>query len=258
MTPQEELAWQQLEEENRSMNLDLQRTRNNQSVISAFSGSDNANLIQYQLDFSDEKEYIDHLLRGHIIKKGDNGIEYWAEPTDPTSKTLTDYGVERLMNIINFYLSRNIILSNYKHEVIDDKMKDIGWEISDTIFLEYEYIFYQPKVIDYVRRDLEQIVEIIKKAKSKDIAKIKITEMIRNYREEAHRAFKKNLRQYPLLVRVLIDQIHSAYNRALGGEERASLRKVMSVSQNQNTDAQGRIMVPQVKKSGGVLGFLRT
>jgi len=256
MTPQEEMAWEQMEEENRSINLDLQRNRNQSSTISAFSGSDNSNLIQYQLDFSDEKEYIDHLLRGHIIKK-ENGNEYWAEPTDPTSKTLTDYGVERLMNIINFYLSRNIILSNYKAEVIDEKMKDIGFEIADTIFLEYEYIFYQPKVIDYVKRDNAEITKILQRQKTPEESRAKLTEMIKGYREDAHRASKKNLRQYPILVRVLIDQIHSAYNRALGGEERSSLRKVMSVSQNQTTDTNGR-NIQGTKKSGGVLGFLRT
>lgn len=201
--------------------------------MSIFAGSEAGNLIQYQLDLSEEKEKIDHLLRGHELKRDAEGNEYWAEPSDPLQKSLTNYGVEKLMNIVNFYLSRNIILSNYDNETIMSKMKDIGWEISDTVFLEYEFIFYKPRVKDFIERDKKLIKAIIDKY-PKPIAKKKILHLIKRYDSLSDIYFRKNCRQYSIICRMLIDAIHSAYNRALNGEERASLRKAMMVHQNQS------------------------
>ena len=120
----------QLDDENKNLHLENSQLKREVGHTSIFAGAINENLIQYQLDLSEEKEKIDHLLRGHVIKRDQLGTEYWSEPDDPTSKSLTNYGVERLMNVINFYLSRNIILSNYDQETIDNKMKDLGWGLA--------------------------------------------------------------------------------------------------------------------------------
>jgi hypothetical protein len=46
---------------------------------------------------------------------------------------------------------------------------------------------------------------------------------------------KKN---YPILVREIVDIVHSAYKRALDGAEKRSLREMINVSQNTSTSAQ--------------------
>lgn len=43
---------------------------------------------------------------------------------------------------------------------------------------------------------------------------------------------------YPMLIRQLVDIVHSAYLRALNGGEREALRKAINVSQNLNNDPQ--------------------
>lgn len=261
MEPQVENYIKQLEEERNYNNLENTRTKSqNMGMVSAFAGADNSNLVVFQLDLSEEKEKIDHLLRGHVIKRDKGGNEYWSEPDDPTQKSLTDYGVEKLINIINFYLSRNIILSNYDAVTIDNKMKDIGWELSDAIFLEYEHIFYKPKIEDLVKRDLDKFLKLRLRYHSIDFyfniennvweyGKLnndeerclqEISLILQTYPDEVERIFSKNKRQYPLICRLLIDSIHSAYLRAWKGEERATLRKVMMVTQNQSDSGGGQ------------------
>lgn len=56
---------------------------------------------------------------------------------------------------------------------------------------------------------------------------------------------------YPILIRELIDVVHSAYLRALNGGERESIRKMISVNQNQNTqdgNMMGGMMQQQKQK----------
>jgi hypothetical protein len=45
-------------------------------------------------------------------------------------------------------------------------------------------------------------------------------------------------KDYDMLVNELKDIVHSAYKRALDGAEKRSLREMISVSQNSNTNAQ--------------------
>lgn len=241
MEPQVENYIKQMEEERNYNNLDNTRLKSqNMGMVSAFAGADNSNLVVFQLDLSEEKEKIDHLLRGHVIKRDKGGNEYWSEPDDPVQKSLTDYGVERLMNIINFYLSRNIILSNYDSTMIDDKMKDIGWEISDSIFLEYEYIFYKPTIEQLLERDVDKFYKLyIKYYNDRERLLKELSLILQSYSDEIQRIYDKNKRQYPLICRLLIDSIHSAYLRAWKGEERATLRKVMMVTQNQSDNSGG-------------------
>ena len=90
-----------------------------------------------QLELGEELEKIEHLLRGHIIKRDEQGIQYWDEPEDDNFKPLNDYGVRILMKTISMYLSKRKLLSNYNEEQIAKRMEDFGIEIADLIFMKY-------------------------------------------------------------------------------------------------------------------------
>lgn len=162
----------------------LQRDYSQSSQFSGQSYQDN--LIQWQLDLSEELERIEHILRGDVIRHNNEGKEMWMEQTDDSLKPFNEYGVQLIMNIINFYLNRNTVLSNYSEEMIDWKIKDLGDEIADMIFMKYE--------------------------------KMGMDTME-----------KKKL--YPMIVREILDTVHSAYLRALHGGERESLRTARHVTQ---------------------------
>lgn len=54
--------------------------------------------------------------------------------------------------------------------------------------------------------------------------------------------WKDNLekrKNYPMLMREMIDIVHSSYNRALGGKERESLREARQINQNEQLTPQG-------------------
>lgn len=154
---------------------------------SIFGSNDEQNLIQYQLDLKEELERIDHILRGHELKYDTDGNLKWFEPTDDSMRPFNDKGVQIIMNIISFYLNRNTLLSNYTDDMINWKMKDLGDEIADLIFMKYEEMGMTT-------------------------------------------AEKKKL--YPMMVRQVVDAVHSAYLRAMAGGERESLRTARSVVQN--------------------------
>jgi hypothetical protein len=69
---------------------------------------------------------------------------------------------------------------------------------------------------------------------------------------------KKN---YPMLVREVIDVIHSAYKRALDGAEKRSLREMVSITQatSHNTDGRGVVInnQGQANRERGLLNPMR-
>ncbi len=101
------------------------------------SGQEN-NLIVWQLELDNILERIEHLLRGNIIQEdGQGGIKI-TKPTDTRLIVLNDYGVQLIMNFISFYLNRNTILSNYREERIFEILHDLGYELGDLVYINYE------------------------------------------------------------------------------------------------------------------------
>lgn len=107
-------------------------------ISTAFLGEDTQNLIKWQLDIKGELEEIEHLLKGHRLKRDENGNEHWVEPTDPTEKLLNDKGVQEILKILRMYLNKNTILSNYDQIVIDQRLKQFAERLADLIFMSYE------------------------------------------------------------------------------------------------------------------------
>ena len=229
-----------------------QALKQQHSQVSGYmTDSEKDNLIKWQLDLEKDKEKVYHLLQGHKLKYDDKGNLTWHEPEDVAHKPITSYGVDQLMEIIEFYLSRNTLLSYYEEETINWKMKDLGDEIADKIFMEYEHIFYRPTISELWNRDKKKIEKLKEKYES-DPKKLKLLYAIlkKRYAEESEQIFKKNIKQYPMICRLLTDTIHSSYLRALDGGERESLRTARYVTQTDSGASQP--FYPGV--SGGSMG----
>jgi len=97
----------------------------------------NDNLIQWQLELDTILERIEHMLRGDK-PTWESGSVVWKPPIDDKEKILNDFGVAEIMRVLSNYVNRNTILSNYKEEVINEKMFDLGNELADLFFLKYE------------------------------------------------------------------------------------------------------------------------
>jgi len=67
-------------------------------------------------------------------------------------------------------------------------------------------------------------------------------------------------KEYPMLVRKMVDIVHSSYKRALKGGERRSLREMIQISQSHQMMAQGGMTVSptgQPTKTRGLLNPMR-
>lgn len=164
-----------------------------------FSQANDNNLIVWQLELDNILERLEHLLKGDIVQDDGEGNIVYTAPTDKTLIILNDYGVQLVMNIISFYLNRNTILSNYDDDRIKNILYDLGNELADVFYINYE--------------------------------QMGMTTMEKKSR-------------HGILIMNILHTIESAYNRALMGGERDSLRSA-------------RVVTQSITPSGNVFGFPR-
>lgn len=237
--------------------------QNTHAQASVFAGSKPQDILQWQLDLREELDRLYHILCGHVIKYDLDGNAYWGEPDDYNAKSLTKYGVDQCMSIISAYLNRNVILSYYETiEFINSKMKDISDELTDKFFFEYEHMFYSPTMEELYKRDLHKIAELRVKYRN-DATALKMEEWKLHLAQKEERKWilMKSSRNFALLHRLIVDTIHSAYLRGYRGEERKTIRQIISISESRSQF--GGLNNPQMMTGGkpmakkGLLSWLR-
>ena len=123
---------------------------------SSYQGQEDPNLLLYQIDTGEMLGKIEHFLRGEYIATDKDGNEYWAKPIikvkiKPTDKKETeiidtalilfnDYGVNAILSIIGNYIDKNTILSFYDEMRINEILADLGDELANFIYCNYEII----------------------------------------------------------------------------------------------------------------------
>jgi len=190
----------------------------NYGQMNLFNQENEENLIKYQLDMRDILDRLYHLLKGDVLKEDAEGNILYREPESPESKPFNEFGVQLLMNIMQFYLNRNTILSNYDDDTIKWKVYDFGIEVSDLIHNRYDEMMITIKTDNQEELDLH---------------------------------VSKKLKLYTMIVKQLVDTVHSAYLRAYHGGERESLRTARTVTQNEplgyRHQMSGGSTIPQVQ-----------
>ena len=130
---------------------------------SSYNKPDEANLIEFQIDTGEMLGKIEHFLRGEYIATDIEGNESWAKPkieiemeVEKTIKgkkvkikerqeiintdliLFNDYGVNAVMSIIGNYIDKNTILSFYTEMRINEILADLGDELANFIYCNYE------------------------------------------------------------------------------------------------------------------------
>jgi len=240
------------------------------------SGGANENLIQWQLELDSILERVEHMLRGDKPKY-ENNILIWQAPRTHRERVMTDEGVFELMRLLSLYLNRNTILSNYREDVINDKMYDLGNEVADLIYLKYESFFPIPTFEECFREiyedeykgDFEVVIcknghYGLKTKEKNDFGEFeKVTQLPIEIEQKVkltlHKWSLEKRKVYPMIVRQLVDSVHSAYLRALHGGERESLREARQINQTESL-SQGGVTLNnygQQRKERGVLNPMR-
>jgi hypothetical protein len=160
---------------------------NIQRAPTMFHEENSENLIKWQLDIKEELVRIEHLLRKHVPKIDEEGNTYYADALEE-NQLFNEQGVNEIMNLLAWYLNKNIILSNFSEEDIKLRCKQFHQVLTDFIFNNYE--------------------------------RFGLTD-------------KHKIKHYPMVVMNITNTVESAYNRALNGGERESLRTARTVQQTE-------------------------
>jgi hypothetical protein len=227
-------------EEERKRSGDLARANHGQ--MNLFNQENEENLIRWQLDLKEDLDRLYHLLKGDILFEDDDGNVFYKSPDSPDLKPFNEFGVQLIMNIMSFYLNRNTILSNYDEEVINWKVYDLGYEIADLIHNRYQEMMLTLDVESEIKELTGYIPRRLKNGKlvvgltysNGKIVYEELDDSIMEYIDDiVTDHLREKLKLFPMIVRELVDTVHSAYLRAYNGGERESLRTARTVTQNE-------------------------
>lgn len=223
-------------------------------------------LAESQLDCNKTLTEIYHLLKQDILKPAEDGTIDWHPIEDAKERSLTDLGVDRIMQVIKSYVNKETLLSNFDEDQIRRRMLEFSYALNANIFMKYELYFRKPtfeectqilksrleerrKIKRYAKEVLGLIID--EKQIEKEILKEiegRIEYEINKIRQEK---IRQNLREYELLFVQLKAIVEAIHNRAWKGEERGSLRRHTNIS-----EVIGNRM-PMPKSDGGMFKWIK-
>ena len=118
--------------------LETQQMMMSQYASQVYSLGGKQNLIEWELDFSEEIEKIAHSLRCDIWIIDKEGNQYWIENPDKSKVILNELGVNDILRKIVTLVNKNKTLSYYTIDEIKERVRMIGHEISALIYKNYE------------------------------------------------------------------------------------------------------------------------
>jgi len=209
------------------------------------------NLAETQLDVESIIEKIYHLLKQDVLKPNmeKDGKLDWFPIKDIKQRALTDWGVDRIMQVINFYINKDVLLSNFDEKQINRNMLRFCVELNDLVLLKYQLLFRQPSFDECKeilkgrledkkklrRYAIEILGKEVTKEQEKEIEKQILNEIENRIEQEIAKIKeeqrKEKLREYGLLMAQLESIVYATYNRAWRGEERGSIRRHTNISE---------------------------
>lgn len=108
------------------------------SAPTFFKNEEQDNLIRWQLDIHEELQRIEHLLRKHIPKTDKDGNTYFVEPPKE-DQIFNETGINEILNLLAWYLNKNILLSNFREEEIKIRCLQFHRTLTDFIFNNYQH-----------------------------------------------------------------------------------------------------------------------
>jgi len=204
------------------------------------------NLAEAQLDVEETLTKINHLLKQDVLKTNDQGMLEWKPIDDAKKRILTDEGVDKVMQVMQSYINKETLLSNFDDKMIARRMLEFSLAFSALIFLKYEIFFRSPSMLEckeILEERIKQKVEVKKMTASifkKDFDEEQIEKEILEEIEPRmdyeiakikSEQTKINLREFEMLFTQLKALVESTHNRAWKGEERGSLRRHFNISE---------------------------
>lgn len=206
----------------------------------------NKTLAEAQLEAEKIMANIYHRLNQDEYKPDANGIFQWKEISDKSKRTLTDDGINKIMEVMSWFVNKENLLSNFTEEQINEIMLTFRLSFSANILMRYKVYFREPSFEECRRILNEKIKEQGKvkqyayeiagnKKSDKEIENEMLSEIegrveyeIEKIRE---RKLKENLAEFEMLFESLSQIVFATLRRAYHGEERGSLRRHTNISE---------------------------
>jgi len=205
------------------------------------------NLAEAQLDVEETLTKINHLLKQDTLRVNQNtGVLEWFELKDCKKRVLTDEGVDKIMQVIQSYINKETLLSNFDDKMIARRMLKFTLSLSALMFLKYEMYFRSPSQKECYEILTNRIEDKVEKRKMSSKlmgydfdeveTKRKILEDMRGREEYELTKIKQeevkiNLREFEMIFTQLEALVEATHNRAWKGEERGSLRRHFNISE---------------------------
>lgn len=103
-----------------------------------FKDEGEENLIRWQLNIEEELERIEHLLRKHVPKYDEKTKKVFFVPPPEEEQLFNETGINEILNLLHWYLNKNILLSNFKEEDIKMRCFQFHNYLTDFIFNNYQ------------------------------------------------------------------------------------------------------------------------
>ena len=220
------------------------------------------NLAEAQLECEKTLTKIFHKLKQDILQPTDDGRMEWI-PIDPEKRTFTDELVNKCMSVMETYINKETLLSNFDTEIINQRMLAFCLALNGNLYGKYE-IYFRVPTLEECHAELE--AEINKKVETRKISNQLMgieqnekeirQDVIKEYGASMEDEIKRildskmaeNLREYELLFTQLKAIVEATHHRAFRGEERGSLRRHTSISEVLGNQ-------PTQQKTGGWFGL---
>jgi hypothetical protein len=241
----------------------VQQQGNMNAQAQMYQQEQDRGLAEAQLECERILKKIRHLLKQDVKVFDAKGKLYWKETQDK-DRTLTELGVNRIMQTMECYINKESLLSNYDEKIINRRMLELSLALNGLFYAKYELYFRTPTIEEAVNIIKDRIQDKIKirsyaheimgrEHDKKQIEKETVAEMEKIIDTEIEKVQKQrmklNLAEYELLFVELIAMVESVHQRAWKGEERGSLRRHTSIS-----EVIGQM--PQQKKEGGFFKWI--
>ena len=221
------------------------------------------NLAEAQLDCEETLTKIYHLLKQDVLKPNDQGVLEWVQIKDAKKKVLTEEGVDKIMQIIQSYINKETLLSNFDAKMIDRRMLEFSLAFNALMFMKYEIYFRTPSLdecqvilqerIDAKIKRKRMNLELMNREVDEKEIEAEVLKEIEpqiGYEIEKIKSEKTklNLREFEMIFTQLKALVEATHNRAWKGEERGSLRRHFNISEVIG----GKSLVPEKKGFWGI------
>lgn len=230
---------------NQRLELELENERNRRlqsdneiSKISAYSINETPGVAEISTEVEKELDRIYHLLSGDKAFKTEEG-EGWKPAADDRMKILSDYGVDKIMELMSFYVSKVHILSYYPDDKeIKSMTYEFGMKLADLIHNRYEMFFHYPKPEELY----EELSPIVLQT-PEDFPSYIIYDEQGNKTIDENKFYKEcvklseqeldsKLPHFPMICLALVHSVHSTLMKAYKGETARNLRTMAHIHQN--------------------------